>query len=242
MTDDELLAAIAEHVGDDEAKAKQFAINMAAKAAPDGARAVAQVTYNRGLSKRTTEVAGKAGELQAALTKATDELEAKNAELIELRSNVPNWQRQREELDRKWQAKLDAAEQKAAEIKQARLLDKVEIERGKFVAALRIGQDGGVDKDYGELLPPYYVGQFVADQDSQTVKIRELGESNAFYDPADGEPAEQLARDVIAKLPPKVKILGTPEGGGGTQNGTGTVDKATAHMIENKQSNPMYRL
>lgn len=235
---DEALALLAEAAGESKEKKREVALRLLDN---DATKDIGEVLLKKGLTKRTADATGQATELEKQLKEAKDELAEAKGLIRELESKEPNWQRRQEESDRKWQAKLDKAEGEARTERQVRLRDKVEIERQKFRAALRIGQDDGVDQVYGELLPAQYVDRFVPDEDSQTVKVRELGEASAFYDPAEGDPAEQLARDVLAKLPPKVRIMGPPEGGGGTQNG-GPIDKATRQIVDQKRAAENYVL
>ena len=244
---DELLGQLAEYVGDSKDKAREAALKILDT---DETKPIGEVLLKKGLGQRTAAAQEKATEVAAQVTKLKDELAEKEqaitdlrTEAEELRSKEPNWQRRTEELERKWQAKLDAAVKETEAERAGRLADTVAIERGKFLAALRLGQDGGVEKDFGQMLPQHYADHFVPDPTSRTVKIRELGEANAFYDPAEGEPAEQLARDVIAKLPPKYQIVGTPDAGGGTRGGgTKPVTVSTEQVAEQKRRDPLYTL
>lgn len=236
---DELLDALAEYAGDSKDKQREVALKILDR---DGVKPIGQILLQKGIGKRTGEVAGKAAELESQVKELKDAIAERDEQIRELQSSEPNWQRRIQENDRKWQQKLDVAEAKVTEERHSSLNDKVGIERQKFVGALRIGQEGGVDEDFGQLLPAKYADRFVPDPESRTVRILELGESKSFYDPADGEPAEQLARDVIAKLPPKARIMGNPEGGGGTQGGTGTIDKATRQIVDQKARTENYTL
>jgi hypothetical protein len=213
---DELLGDIAAYAGADKDKARAFALKLIDT---EGTKAIGEVLLKKGLGKRTAEASEKVTELSDALKATKDELAEKDKQIKELEGKEPNWQRRLEDNDRKWQAKVAEAEGKVSEERRLSLSDKVEIERQKFRGALRLGQEGGVDEDFGELLPSKYADRFVPDVEARTVKILEIGERDSYYDPADGEPAEQLARDVIAKLPPKARIMGSPDGGGGTQGG-----------------------
>jgi len=233
---DELLGEIAEYAGDDKDKARAFALKLLDT---EGTKAIGDVLLKKGLGKRTAEASERVTELETALKAARDDIAEKAAQIKELEGKEPNWQRRLEDNDRKWQAKVDAAESKVNEERNTSLADKVGIERAKFNAALRIGQAGGVTQEVGVFLPANFADRFVPDPASRTVKVLEIGEKDAYYDPAEGEPAEQLARDVIAKLAPGSRIVGEPEGGGGTQGG-GTMDKATQAIASAKQRDPLY--
>jgi hypothetical protein len=235
---DEMLDALAEYVGENKEKAREVGLKLLDK---DGTKPIGEVLLKKGIGKRTAEASEKVTDLQAQLTEAKDSLAEAKQQIKDLEGKEPNWQRRLEDNDRKWQAKLDAAEAKVSEERSVSLSDKVSIERQKFVAALRIGQAGGVDADFGPLLPSQYADRFVADPETRTVKVLEIGEKDSYYDPADGEPTEQLAKDVIAKLPPKARIVGEPEPGGGTQGGS-MADKATAAIVSEKRRDPLYTL
>lgn len=215
---DEALDLLASIAGDSKEKKREVALKLLDN---EATKDIAEVIYKKGLSKRTADATGRVSELEGQLKEAQDALAEAKQQVKDLESKEPNWQRRLEDNDRKWQAKLDAAEAKATDERSQSLRDKVEIDRAKFRNALRLGQEGGVDEDYGELLPSRYADRFVADPETRTVKVLELGEKDSYYDPAEGEPAEQLARDVIAKLPAKARIMGSPDGGGGAQNGGG---------------------
>ena len=244
---DELLGQLAEYVGDSKDKAREVALKILDK---DETKPVGEVLLKKGLGQRTAAAQDKATEVEARLTKLKDELEEKtqritelDTELAELRGKEPNWQRRIEEAERKWQTKVDEAKKEADAERSARLSDAVTVERGKFLAALRLGQDGGVEREFGQMLPTHYADHFVPDAQTRTVKVRELGESNTFYDPAEGEPAEQLARDVIAKLPPKFQIVGDPTPGGGTKGGaTKPVTVTTEQVVDLKARTGAYQL
>lgn len=235
---DELLGSLAEYVGDSKDKAREVGLKLIDT---DGTKAIGEVLLKKGLGKRTAEASEKVTELEVALKAAKDDLAEKAQQIKELEGKEPNWQRRLEDNDRKWQQKLDAAESKVTEERSISLTDKVGIERSKFMAALRVGQAGGVTQEVGVYLPANFADRFVPDAATRTVKVLEIGERDAYYDPADGEPAEQLARDVIAKLAPGSRIMGDPDNGGGTQGG-GTLDKATQAIASHKRRDPLYQL
>lgn len=232
---DELLDALGEYAGDSKERQREVGLKLLDR---EVTKPIGEVLLKKGLGKRTAEVTGKAAELEEENKRLTDELAEARTQIKELESKEPNWQRRLEDNDRKWQAKLDAATTQTLEERRASLRDKVGIERQKFVAGLRIGQEGGVDEDYGVLLPAQYAAHFVPDEETRSVKVLELGETNSYYDPAEGDPAEQLARDVLAKLPPKVRIMGDPNPGGG-ENGR-VADKATRQIVDQKARSGNY--
>lgn len=233
---DELLDALAELAGDSKEKKREVALKLLDH---ETTKDIGEVLLQRGMKKRTADATGKASELETEVKELKDQLAESRQQIKDLEGKEPNWQRRLEDNDRKWQAKLDAAESKVSAERKTRIGDKVEIERARFKSALRLGQEGGVDEDFGELLPSRYADRFVPDEESGTVKVLEVGEKDSYYDPAEGEPAEQLARDVLAKLPPKARIMGAPEGGGGTGNG-GPVNKAMAALVAAKRQDPLY--
>lgn len=235
---DELLSSLAEYAGDSKEKQREVALRLLDK---DETKPIGEVLLKKGIGKRTAEATGKVADLETALIEAKDQLAEARQQIKDLEGKEPNWQRRLEDNDRKWQAKLDAAEAKVTEERHTSLQDKIGIERAKFYAALRVGQEGGVDPDFGPLIPDKYRDRFVPDPESRTVKVLEIGEKDSYYDPAEGEPSEQLARDVIAKLPPKARIMGSPDGGGGTQGG-GKMDKATAQVRDSKARSGLYQL
>lgn len=237
---EELLDAIGEYVGDSKDKAREAALKLLDR---ESTKSIGEVLFKKGLGQRTAAAAPRVTELEATVKELRDDIAEKNQQITELQSKEPNWQRRIEDNDRKWQQKLEAEQARVLEERRQSLSDKVAIERQKFLAALRLGQEGGVDEDYGRFLPANYADRFVADPESRTVKVLEIGEKTSYYDPSEGEPAEQLARDVIAKLPPKARIVGTPSGGGGTQGGAnGVIDKATAQVVEQKARTGAYQL
>lgn len=236
---DELLGAVAEYAGDSKDKQREVALKLLDN---EATKAIGEVLLKKGLSKRTADATAQTSELEAHLTEVKDELAQTRQQIRDLESKQPNWERLREETDRKWQKKLDEAETKVTEERRTSLTDKVGIERGKFIQALRVGQPGGVTKLVGDLIPSHYADRFVPDPESRTVKVLEIGEKDSYYDPAEGEPAEQLARDVIAKLEPAARIVGDPEPGGGTQSGGSAMDKATRQIADQKRRDPLYTL
>lgn len=233
---DELLAGLAEYAGESKDKVREVALKLLDK---DETKAIGEVLLKKGLGKRTAEATGKASELEVQLKETRDELAEARNQIKELEAKEPNWTRRIEDNNQSWQKKLDTAEQKAREERKIRVADKVSLERKRFEAALRIGQEGGVEAEYGALLPAQYTGNFAPDEDSNTVKVRELGEQDSYYDAAEGEPSEQLARDVLAKVPPKYRILGDPVPGGGAQGGR-PIDKAMSATIAAKRNDPLY--
>jgi hypothetical protein len=246
---DELLGNIADLIGDNPQTAREFALRMQDH---DGTKPVAEVLFKRGLSKRTvgeaariTELEDEVKTLKSALdqesTKFSDELAAAKAEVTELRSKEPNWERRVQETERRWQKKLDEATNETLAERRARINDLIEIEKQKFLGALGLGREGGVEAEWGrDVLPHRYADRFVASEDGKSVRVLEIGDT-AAYDPQDGEPAVQLARDVLAKVPPKYRIMGTAEPGGGVSGGTG-LDKGTAAVMEQKARTGLYQL
>lgn len=235
---DELLTPLVEYMGESKDKAREIALKMLDS---DDTKPIAEVLLKKGLGKRTAEASGRAAELEEENKRLKDEMAERDRTIAELQSKEPNWQRRLEDNDRKWQTKLEAAEAKVTEERAVSLADKLNIEREKFKQALRIGQAGGVDELVGRYLPAEYRDQFVPDPETRTVKVREIGEKDAFYDPAEGDPAEQLARDVISKLDPKARIVGDPEPGGG-ENGRPRMDKGFKALVDQKVASGNYVL
>lgn len=233
---DELLEGLAGYAGDSKDKKREVALKLLDN---EATKEIGEVLLKKGLGKRTAEATGQVAELQTELKAAKDELAEARTQIKELEAKEPNWERRIQDEAKKWQGKLDAAAAQVSEERRSGLQEKRGTERQKFVAALRIGQEGGVEEGYGALLPAQYDAQFVPDEESRTVKVREIGEKDAFYDPAEGEPAEQLARDVLAKVPPKYRIMGDPNPGGGTQGGR-PIDKAMASVVAAKRNDPLY--
>lgn len=233
---DDLLDQLASIAGDSKDKQREIALKLLDK---DETKGIGEVLLKKGLSKRAADVAGKSGELEAEAKRLADELAEAKQTIRELEAKEPNWQRRLEDESKKWEKKLEDALQKVSEERNISLADKVNIERQKFNQALRVGQPGGVDEIVGKYLPAEYRDNFVPDPETRTVKVRELGEKDSFYDPAEGDPAEQLARDVISKLDPKARIVGDPEPGGGVQGGR-AVDKQAAAVMAAKRQDPLY--
>jgi len=233
---DDLLNALAEYAGDSKEKQREVGLKLLDK---DETKPIGEVLLKKGLSKRAADVAGEAGELKNENKRLADELAEAKAQIKELESKEPNWQRRLEDNDKKWQQKLDAAESKIIEERSVSLADKLNIEREKFRQALGIGQPGGVVDLVGRYLPAEYRDQFVTDPATRTIKVREIGEKDSYYDPADGDPAEQLAKDVLSKLEPSARIAGDPEGGGGVGGGR-VVDKQAAAVMAAKRQDPLY--
>jgi hypothetical protein len=234
---DELLDALAEYAGDNKVLQREIGLKLLDK---EGTKPIGQVIYQKGLGKRTAAESGTVTELQAELKAAKDELAEAKTQIKELEAKEPNWDRRLKDEAAKWQKRVDEAEGKVLAERQQSLDDMVSMARQKFQAALRLGQEGGVDEHYGALLPSHYADRFVKDPESRTVRVLEIGEKDSYYDPAEGEPAEQLARDVMAKVPPKERIMGAPEGGGGTQNSGGGISKGTAALINEKAQSGLY--
>lgn len=235
----ELLAPLEQYAGDSKEKAREVALALLDKAET---KPIAEVLLKRGLGKRTAAAEEAAVSLQSEITALKDQLAEAKAEAEELRSNQPNWQRRIEEAERKWASKVETAEQRAAAERQARLDERVAIERQRFLAKMRLGQEGGVEEDWGrDVLPARFADRFRPDPESGKVRVLEIGESDTYYDPADGDPVDQLARDAMAQVPAKYRILGDPDGGGGTQ-GNGKADKALAQVRDTKARTGLYQL
>ncbi len=233
---DDLLEQLASIAGDSKEKQRAIALKLLDS---EGTKAIGEVLLKKGLSKRAADATGKASELEAEAKRLADELAEAKAQIKELEAKEPNWNRRLESEQQKWERKLAEAEAKVNEERSISLADKVNIERQKFNQALRVGQPGGVDELVGKYLPAEYRDSFVPDPETRSVKVRELGETDSYYDPAEGDPAEQLARDVIAKLDPKARIVGDPEPGGGV-NGGRVIDKQAAAVIAAKRRDPLY--
>jgi hypothetical protein len=234
---DELLDSLAEYAGDSKDKKREVALKLLDNAAT---KEIAEVIYRKGLSKRKADDSGTVTELETQLKQAKDELAEKAQQIRELEAKEPNWDRRLKDEAAKWQKRVDDAEGKVLAERQQSLDDMVSMSRQKFQAALRLGQEGGVDEHYGALLPAYYADRFRKDPENRTVRVLEIGETDSYYDPAEGDPAEQLARDAIAKVPPKDRIMGAPEGGGGTGSGGAPVSKAMAALVAEKRRDPLY--
>ena len=228
MTDEELLASIAEHVGDDKAKAKQFALDMLGK---DETKAVAQVLVQRGLSKRTADVTGKAGELEEKVRALTEKLEEQAEELETLRQKEPNFARQLADTETRWKNKVTAAETRAEQEAQRRRDASLERERQRFLNYVDLGKPGGVEEEWGEVyIPGKYYSQIQLDE-NEKLKVLEPG-TDTPYDPADGDPLKQLAEDAKRAVPSKYRLMGKTEGGGGAQPAGGPARPKTSEQVQ----------
>ena len=129
---DELLDGLAGYAGDSKDKKREVALKLLDN---EATKEIAEVIYRKGLSKRKADDSGTVTELETQLTTTKDELAEANKKIRELESKQPNWERMREEADRKWQAKLEAAEAKVTEERHASLSDKVD-KLGRAAASL----------------------------------------------------------------------------------------------------------
>ncbi|MBA2627581.1 MAG: hypothetical protein H0U85_06180 [Gemmatimonadales bacterium] len=226
---------MAEYVADDKDKTrtKELAQALLKKEETNG---VAQTLVTRGRARGTQAEGAKVTELEADLQRAKDEMAEMKQENAELRSKEPNWQRRIEEVERKTAEKIKAAEERANVERAARMADRIDTARQRFISAV----SPNVRESYRrEVLPVGFADRFVAGDDG-TVKVLELGKTTP-YDPEDGDPAEQLAHAVLEKVHPDFRLMGVPDAGAGTP-ANGTVDKAIAQIADQKARTGMYQL
>ncbi len=230
MTLEELLGANAEYVGTDKDKARDLALALLKK---DETQPIAQVLVNRGMGKRTAEAQGKLAELEATVARYKDEIEEKDSEIQQIRSEQPNWGKKLEETERRHREKAESLAKDLETERAARRNDQLGIHRGRFLQ--KLGPGTQVDKEWAEtVLATKYADRFRLD-DGGHLEVLEVGESTP-YDAASGDPVDLLVQDVLRTVPGKYRILGTPAPGGGTQGG-GTTDvrPRTLSEIQDRQ-------
>ncbi|MBA2672028.1 MAG: hypothetical protein H0U67_16790 [Gemmatimonadetes bacterium] len=209
----DILGAIAEYVGDDKDKAREVALAIHKK---DETQPVAQVLVNRGMTKRTADAAAKVATLEAQISGLKSEVEEKDGEIQQLRTEQPNWGKRVEETEKRYQQRLNEAQQHLEAEKKARREDQLAIHRQRFVS--KLGPGTQVDKEWAEtVLASKYADRLRLDDEGH-LEVLEVGESTP-YDAAGGDPIDLLVQDVLRTVPGKYRILGTPSPGGGTQGG-----------------------
>lgn len=232
MTLEELLGGLAEYVGNDKDKAREVALAIHKK---DETQPVAQVLVNRGMSKRTADVSTKVAELEGQITRLKDEVDEKDAEIQQLRSEQPNWGKKLEETEKRYQQRMQETAQQLEAERAARRNDQLAIHRNRFLQ--KLGPGTQVDKEWAEtVLAAKYADRFRLDE-AGNLEVLEVGETTP-YDAAGGDPVDLLVQDVLRTVPGKYRILSQqPAGGGGTQGGGATTDvrPRTLEQIQQKQ-------
>lgn len=219
---EEVLGVVAEFIGDDPDKenAKAFAHGLLKN---NATQAAAQNLVNRGMSKRTTEVAGKVADLEAKLARLTDEMAEKDEEITQVRTEQPNWGKRIEETEKRAKEAKAALEKALEDERNARRSDQLAIHRQRFLQ--KLGPGSKVDKEWAEeVLVNKYADRIRFDSEGK-LEVLEPGETTA-YDAASGDPIELLVQDVLKTVPGRYRILGPANPGGGEQNRGGQQVKA----------------
>jgi alanyl-tRNA synthetase len=231
----EILASLAEYVGDDKAKAKEVAQALRDRTGDHAPtlNQVAQLLINHGAGKGKGEVSERQKKLDAELKAAQERVEELEAEL-ETAKSAPTEQvtaiaRKLERAEKE----RDAARSEAAEQKTGRIADKVELSRARFRSSLK----GQVDEFGLDALDRRFADRFKPAEDG-TVQILDA-EGDPIEPPKGKSPEDVLADEALAAVPASNRLRPMNGGGGaggpGGAAGTITVDQIVAEKQQTRE-------
>lgn len=214
MTLDEILAALAEHVGDDKAKGSEAANAIREKVKP-----VAQHLINVGGALKKEEAKGQIAELKASVETLTQERDEATEALTAANATKPDVVKLEADLTTKWQKKVDDLKKQLGAKDES---FKTALRRGSLAKLTAELVKAGVDPDYAkEVMAAKYGGQFeVKDDGSVVVKNGDGLE----YDGDEDAKVGAFAADLRKIVPPKFINTNADTGAGvgsGRQGGSG---------------------
>lgn len=233
MTLEEILAALAEFVGDDEAKVKDVARSLRST---DGTKPIASVIYNAGAASKKGETTTKVKELTDQVTTLTEErneltqqLEAAKAKPDE---HQVEWDRQKKKLEER----ATKAEGELKLEREGRVGDRVGHVAGRVAGHLK----GHVDDEYlSEVLTPK-ISKRVRPADGGKIEL--LGGDETPLD-GEGEVLEKaLATEMLKAVPDKFRLRNLQAGGGVSGGGTGTTAVTREQVDTEKANSGSYRM
>ncbi len=231
----EILAALAEYIGEDEAKAKEVAQALREADDTPGAKLVAQRLLTIGAGKKKGETDQQSKLLKKDLETAQAKIEELGGEL-ETAKGKPNEQQAAWDKDRdKLLKRAEKAEQERDAERTARKGDSVNLARAAFRSALK----GRVD-DFGlDALDRRFAERFKPREDGSGVDV--LDEDGEPIDAPKGKTAEELLADVAFETVPAAnRLRDMSPGGGSNRGGTGTV--TVEQIQQEKTASGAYRL
>lgn len=204
MTLDEILAALAEHVGDDKAKGDE-----AAKAIREKVKLVSQPLINVGSALKKEETKKEIADLKATVETLTQELDETKATLETTNATKPDVQKLEADLTAKWQKKVDDLKKQLAGKDESL---KGALRRGSIKALTAELIKAGIDPEYAkEVLAAKHAGAIeIGDDGSITVK----GLDGIALDGDEDAKVAALAADVRKQVAPKWVLTNADSGGG----------------------------
>ncbi len=231
MTRDEVLASIAEYVGDDAAKVRDLVTGLRDKEGEHAPRlnAVAQKLINAGAGKKSGEVEGRVKELESLIASREDELEQSRADLEAARVKPTEQQAEWDKQRKRYEDAKAKAEKERDDERTARRADKVDLARAAFRQSLK----GRVD-DFGlEALNARFAARFRAKDDGSVEVLDEDGEP--IEAPKGRTPEDVLADHAYEAVPAANRVRQANAGGGFGSNGTGPATLTEQQIDQQKR-------
>lgn len=234
----EIVAAVAEFVGGDKAKAKDVVQALRDDA---GTKPIAQELINIGNAGKTAELKPKLEEAETALRTANARVTELETENSDLRKNAPNAAAAEEVAKKKYEP-LIAAEKTKREKAEAAMKDlRRKAFRSQFESALRKPDDKGIQvgDDDDDLIRKAIIDQYMdryVEKDDGTEDVLQLDSAIPYDGKNLDEKVAGLVADVRRKVPPKYLMTrtdrgsGTGNGGGGGGGGSYDPVKAGTEM------------
>jgi hypothetical protein len=235
MTLDEILAALAEHVGDDKAKGDE-----AAKAIRERVKPVAQHLINVGSALKKDEVKADIKKLTEERDAAIQERDEATEAMAAANAAKPDVAKIEADLTTKWSKKVsDLKDQLKAKDDTLRgALRKGTV--SKFTAELIAN---GADPDWAEQVAVSKYGNLIEVKDDGSVLVK--SPDGLEYDGDEAAKVKAFATDVGKLVPPKFRLTNADSGAGVRTGGSGSTydaakegrEMAEKQKVENKAGN-----
>lgn len=213
MTEDEIFAAIAEHVGDDKAKAEDFG-----KKLRERHRSVAQHLINVGSALKKEETKKEIADLKAAVETLTQERDEATEALAASNATKPDVAKIEADLREKYAKKIDdlKTQLKAKDDTLRGALKKGTL--AKFTAELVAN---GADPEWAETIGASKYGNLIEIKDDGSVLVK--SPDGLEYDGDEAVKVKAFATDVGKLVPPKFRLTNADTGAGvrGAGGGSG---------------------
>jgi hypothetical protein len=238
----EIIAAINEYVGDDKAKAKEFAKALRARAGE-----VAVSLINIGKSQGTSEAGGEVKKLEAQVKELTEALEAKEQEMADFRAKTPDAATIEESTRKKWESKLRKAETERDDAHRRFNDAVVQIGIDKAVALLITPNEQGVraDREYAELIAAGKLRPHFVPKPDGSLAVKQIGEETEY----DGDTLDAKVAALVKDFRPYIPatfLMSNADGGAGVRSGpgggvTGSPGMKTFNeIVDQKRSSPAF--
>lgn len=229
----EIVAELAECVGDDADKAKAARDALLDTSAPAGARLVAQTLIERGRGGRTAELQPKLTKAENDLRTAQDALAAKDEEIAGLIAKAPNAAQIEADTKAKYDKKLKEATERgdAAELRARELNRQVARDLVQSLLTQPDAQGVYVEPEHADLVLHAKYGDRFVDVDGGGLDLLQIDEAVPYEGKDLKAKAAAMAADIRKRTQTR-NLITSADSGAGVRGGGGGGSGTMRQQIE----------